>query len=56
MLKMLDVLLDDIVNKLQVDNESENQAQEFMREGPRLERQFSRLTVTHTRITVESEN
>ena len=55
-LKTLDSLLDDMVNKLQVGNEAENQAQEFLRQGPRLERQVSRLTATHTTITVESEN
>jgi ACT domain-containing protein len=43
-LKALDSLLDDAVNKLQVDTEAEEKAQEFMRQGPAIRRQVSRMT------------
>ena len=45
-LKTLDSLLDDAVKKLQVDTEAETQAQEFMRQGPMISRQVSRMTAT----------
>ena len=53
-MKTLDSMLDDIVNKLHVDNESETQAQEFMQQGPMLRRQESHMTA-YT-IDIEDEN
>lgn len=52
-LKMLDSLLNDMVNKLQADNEAEEKAQEFMRQGPVISRQVSRMTVGT--LTVKDE-
>ena len=53
-LKTLDSLLDDMVNKLQVDTEAETQAKEFMRQGPVISRQVSRMTATMMAIEDES--
>jgi hypothetical protein len=53
-LKTLDALLDDLVNKLQVDKEEEEKAQEFMRQGPVIKRQVSRMTACT--IDIEDEN
>ena len=55
-LKTLDTLLDDFVNKLQGDNASEQEAQVFLRQGPTLRRQVSRMTATQDTITIEDES
>jgi hypothetical protein len=55
-LKTLDALLDDIVNKLQEDNPSEQESQVFLQQGPMLRHQISRMTAMQDTITIEDED
>ena len=53
--KTLNELLDGLTQSLQIDNNIESKAAEFLSRGPILRRATSRLTATETTITIESE-
>ena len=51
----LNKLLDELKQSLQIDNNVEREAAEFLSRGPTLRKATSRLTATETTITIESE-
>jgi len=51
----LNKLLDELTQSLQIDNDIESKAAEFLSRGPTLHRATSRFTATETTITIESE-
>jgi hypothetical protein len=48
-------LLDELTQSLQIDNNIEREAANFLRRGPSLRKTTSRLTATETTFTIESE-
>jgi len=51
----LNKLLDELTQSLQIDNDIDSKAAEFLSRGPTLRKATSRLTATETTITIESE-
>lgn len=53
--KVMSELLDELTQSLEIDNQTEKNAQEFLSRGPTTRRVESRLTATQTTITIEGE-